>query len=113
MVKVHWVPGHMSVAGNEKVAEAAKQGKERPGIRWCTEQFASLTCVRLSVAERKRKKSKHWSRSSLDRQDSLQEVKYELVLETQCPNEEVMDTETQVSHKYFLLKLGHAVGGFY
>lgn len=41
-MKVHWVPRHIAVEGNEKAAEAAKEAAERTGTQRYPEQFTLL-----------------------------------------------------------------------
>lgn len=81
-VEIHWVPGHMGIAGNEKAYEAGKEAAERAGTRLCPEQFASLAHVGWTITQCKLKKAKHWFRSRHDRQDPLQKAKYDPTLET-------------------------------
>lgn len=45
VVEIHWVPGHIGVAGNEKANEAAKKAAESMGTQRCSEQFISLAHV--------------------------------------------------------------------
>lgn len=45
VVEIHWVPGHISIAGNKKEDETAKEAAETPGTRGYSEGFGSLAHV--------------------------------------------------------------------
>lgn len=93
--------------------QATKEAVEKPSTIRSSDSFASLTDVRRTITERKWREARHWLRIRLDDQGTMQRARYNLVLEVQGPNEEAMDTMTQVSLRYFQLKSGHAVTGAY
>lgn len=54
-VKIHWVPGHMSVEGNQSPDKTTKEATEKAGTQRCPERFTSLTHVGRTILERKLK----------------------------------------------------------
>lgn len=112
-MKVHWVPGHMSVEGSKKVDEVAKKAAERTGTQRCPEQYVSLAHFGRTISQQKWKYAKHWFRAENKRCCPLQRALYDPSLKSQGPDKAVMDKVAQVSRQYFWLKSGHAVIGTY